>query len=597
MASSERIQNNEIFAKLKFILAQDNKDETLNDKLYKYQLKILFGVDGNNSFKLLFNEGTQIAKIIYKTVDILFLLLKLQKEEREKIYNSNLLDIKEKDIRKLIAELNMLQIYDLEINENLVDLFNIISDFIDKTKEKYTLAEYIDSILLSLSFNTGLDSFLKYQIYSINIRYYLEKYGISLSYKYSENEINTTESKSINLIMDLIKKDENDFATMIQSIIILNYNSLKDVINNLSVDEILIGIDDISKRLKNIKNVGKISVCVEKIIEMFEDEIEGKRNSQKNKKSKKKKNRNKKEDITKETEIKAKINTGNISISLPKNTIEINKSVNSLNKIEEGIKDKSAENALDNQKLIIENMFNNFLNKLKMGNEALKEDIEKIKNLMVNITDSNNKLKKDVEKMTEEMQKKNLEIMKLNQDIGNLNQDIENLEERVGFLEEDCEEMKEAISKIQFRDLSKNFLKCFNRYLTNEELELIKKKKHLRGDIISNKIGQLYPNADKKKMAVIQNLVKSSSDLIKEGNYLAHSITINQYDNEIEYYKKKKNLEKVKSPVIFCFVYFLGISQEFDDLFENSYAFLRLFFNRNLKSSKYEDLLDIYFNY
>ena len=61
--------------------------------------------------------------------------------------------------------------------------------------------------------------------------------------------------------------------------------------------------------------------------------------------------------------------------------------------------------------------------------------------------------------------------------------------------------------------------------------------------------------------------------------------------------KKKKNLEKVKSPVIFCFVYFLGISQEFDDLFENSYAFLRLFFNRNLKSSKYEDLLDIYFNY
>ena len=300
---------------------------------------------------------------------------------------------------------------------------------------------------------------------------------------------------------------------------------------------------------------------------------------------------------TKETEIKAKINTGNISISLPKNTIEINKSVNSLNKIEEGIKDKSAENSLDNQKLIIENMFNNILNKLKMGNEALKEDILKIQNLMVNITDSNNKLKKDVEKMTEEMQKKNLEIVKLNQDIGNLNQDIENLEERVGFLEEDCEEMKETISKIQFRDLSKNFLKCFNRYLTNEELELIKKKKHLRGDIISNKIGQLYPNADKKKMAVIQNLVKSSSDLIKEGNYLAHSITINQYDNEIEYYKKKKNLEKVKSPVIFCFVYFLGISQEFDDLFENSYAFLRLFFNRNLKSSKYEDLLDIYFNY
>ena len=111
MASSERIQNNEIFAKLKFILAQDNKDETLNDKLYKYQLKILFGVDGNNSFKLLFNEGTQIAKIIYKTVDVLFLLLKLQKEEREKIYNSNLFQISLIKQRKNIPWLNILILF------------------------------------------------------------------------------------------------------------------------------------------------------------------------------------------------------------------------------------------------------------------------------------------------------------------------------------------------------------------------------------------------------------------------------------------------------------------------------------------------------
>ena len=78
------MQNQEIFNKLKFILAQDKKDETLNDMLYKKQLKILFGVDDNNSFKLLFNEESQIAKIIYKIVDIIFWLLKVQKKEREK---------------------------------------------------------------------------------------------------------------------------------------------------------------------------------------------------------------------------------------------------------------------------------------------------------------------------------------------------------------------------------------------------------------------------------------------------------------------------------------------------------------------------------
>ena len=239
-----------------------------------------------------------------------------------------------------------------------------------------------------------------------------------------------------------------------------------------------------------------------------------------------------------------------------------------------------------------------------MGNEVLKEDIDKLQNLMVNIADNNDKLKKDVEKLTQEMKKKDLENEKQRQDIAQLveenekqSQDIENLEERVGFLEEDCENLKDTINKIKFRDLSKNFLKCFNDYLSEEDLKLIKVNKDLRGEIISNRIEILYPNADKAKMKVIKNLVKSSSDLINEGNYLAHSITISEYENEIECYKQEKKLEQVKSPVIFCFVYFLGISKKFDDLFENSYRFLRLFFNRNLKSAKSKDLLDNYFNY
>ena len=58
------MQKQAIFDKLKFIFAQDKKDETLNDQLYKYQLKIIFGIRDNNSFKLLFNEESQIIKSI-----------------------------------------------------------------------------------------------------------------------------------------------------------------------------------------------------------------------------------------------------------------------------------------------------------------------------------------------------------------------------------------------------------------------------------------------------------------------------------------------------------------------------------------------------
>ena len=87
-----------------------------------------------NSFKLHFNEESQIDKTIYKIVDIIFWILKIQKKEREKIYNSKVMGIKDKDIYKLLIELNMLQNYDLDVNNNLVDLFTIVLDYIDKKK-------------------------------------------------------------------------------------------------------------------------------------------------------------------------------------------------------------------------------------------------------------------------------------------------------------------------------------------------------------------------------------------------------------------------------------------------------------------------------
>jgi len=157
--------------------------------------------------------------------------------------------------------------------------------------------------------------------------------------------------------------------------------------------------------------------------------------------------------------------------------------------------------------------------------------------------------------------------------------------------------MKYIISRIQFRDLSKNFLKCFNPYLLDDDFQKIKDNKQLRGEIISNRLKTLFPNADKKKMKVVQDLIKCSSDLINEGNYLAHSITIEEYEDEIENYKHEKNIEQIKSPVIFCFVYFLGISQKFDESFDDSYLFLRQNFKRNLKSLKSKNLLENYFNY
>ena len=71
-------------------------------------------------------------------------------------------------------------------------------------------------------------------------------------------------------------------------------------------------------------------------------------------------------------------------------------------------------------------------------------------------------------------------------------------------MEEDCEDMKDIISKIHFPDLSKNFLKCFNDYLTNEKLKLIEKKKDLRGEIILNRIGYFIQMLIRKKWRLLK---------------------------------------------------------------------------------------------
>ena len=612
------MEKDAILGKLNFILEQDKKDETLNDQLYKYQLNILFKKRDNNSFDCCFVQDSQTGKIIFKIIEILYFLFHIKKDERENLYNSDVMKIENKELNELLVELNVLQNYQLEINTNLIKLFNVVSELIETRNKDSSICQYIDSALLSLSFNTGFDKLLKYQMFSLIIQCFLQKYNIPVSYY--ENEINVNEDKSIDLILNLFTKDKVDLSCVIQSIIILNYNSLNDVISNCTTNEIFSLIENISQKLKDMNQVGKISVCVERIIEMFVDEIEYQKDKKKvkNKKNKKYKKKKKQEKTVKNmtiSEITPKLNNGNTGINIDKNTNEINKPNDPINKIDDEIIGKNPNNELNNPKLNIINLFNNIVNKINMGNEVLKNDIENVKHLILDVVENNDKLSENVEKLNGEMEKKNQEINRLNKEYDLLieenklqkknieqlveenkeqNKNIDNLEQRIENLENDCDELKYIISKIQFRDLSKNFLRCFNSYLLDEDFDKIKANKQLRGEIISNRINKLFPNADKERMKIIQDLLRYSSDLINKGNYLAHSITIEEYENEIKNYKEEKKIKQIQSPVIFCFVYFLEISEQYDESFDNSYSFLNQCFTRNLRSFKSKNLLENY---
>ena len=123
-----------ILEKLSFILEQDKKDEILNDKLYKYQLNILFQKSENNSFNYNLVQESHSGKIIFKIIEILYMLFNVKKDERESLYNSDVMEIENKELKILLAELNVLQKYELEINSNLVNLFNVVSELIDQRK-------------------------------------------------------------------------------------------------------------------------------------------------------------------------------------------------------------------------------------------------------------------------------------------------------------------------------------------------------------------------------------------------------------------------------------------------------------------------------
>ena len=100
-------------------------------------------------------------------------------------------------------------------------------------------------------------------------------------------------------------------------------------------------------------------------------------------------------------------------------------------------------------------------------------------------------------KLNGEMEEKNREIKRLNQECDLLreenkiqqkniehlaeenelqNENIYDLEEKFESLENDCDDMRYIISKIQFRDYSKNFLRSFNSYLLDDDFVKIKKK-------------------------------------------------------------------------------------------------------------------------
>ena len=221
---------------------------------------------------------------------------------------------------------------------------------------------------------------------------------------------------------------------------------------------------------------------------------------------------------------------------------------------------------------------------IKSNIHIVVNENQQMKEKVVNMENKMEQMKEKVEQMKEKVVSTENKMEQMNQQIQELSKENDSIKEKLG-------DLKEILGEIQTRDLIKNFQKCFKTYLTNSDKNDIRDRKITTGKAISKRIGVIFSGVAQDKLYVVQNLLEISSNLLEEGNYFAHELFLENFDKKIEDYKKKNKLDKIESPEIFCFLTNFDLT---DSLFDNSYSFLKQYFNKNLKMKKNINILKDY---
>ena len=569
-------QNQETITKIRAILSQKQSEELEQDKIYKMKIKILFCLRDDQkevNFPVIENNH----QILIKFIELINLIFEKEKSERNLLYQTNLSNIKEKNIITLIQELQELEIFKIKTNSNELDkLFTILSNVSDD-KKLWTLSGYLDSMLLNISFQPKLKSLLKFEIYLLILNNYLRLYNMLLNFH--EEEMNVEEEKSLKLIIALFQNIKTDDESLVLSIIVLNYNSLAAIMKLIDSEKILSIIKDISSKIQNAK---KSKLCVDKVLMIFSEEIQFQNILKKQKKGsniktninviQEKQQVSNLSDVEEKNEIimnntKTKSNKVNISHQKDTNELSFIKNLDNENK---SIISQLGDNYDDKNNII--NLFNKVFNIINMGNDSLSDDVNRLKDIMLNLVEKNEKMKED---------------------LNELKKGVTALKSRVNYLEKDINDMKNMFGIVQSRGFSRNFLSYFNQYLTEDDISDIKARKISIYDAIIKRISEKYKEADKTKLLVVKNLIQKSNELlIQDGYFFPHSITLENFEEEIEEYKRKNNLDKLPSPNKFCYLISLGL---YNDNFDECFAFLCRYFDENLVSKGNDDSLNDYF--
>ena len=622
-------------AKIDFILSQKIREENKNDCKLTYIIRLLFTNEQNSKGITLFPDIEKEAlNLLCKLIDLIYTLFKMTEKERDQLLTTEVTCINNSNITEMIKELEELQNVEVDLpNEKINNLCEIIMSSL--IKKKYKLIEYIDTVLANLSSFPGLITLLSFEVYTIIIDKYINLLGTKIYFH--ETEINLEDEISLEIILDLFQKEQGDDLIIIQSLVILKYKSLRDVIKNYNISQISNALQNTFIKITNGVDISRV-IYVEKVLMIFREELQFLNSKEKKKKRKNKKKKKNKEsntntfntkpekeenriDITadKKEEIKPtkKITENNPEQNLKTSVTKddkiskdisqrkFNNSNSSIQIEKEEFKDKIGSKEEENNKKIKKgDNLKKYINDLLLKEINFKDNktiiLDELKNIFNNLIDNNDKMEQKLNiliKEKESMQKQINDLVtdkeSIQKQINDLSTDKESMENHIQKLENIYTELKKVLGNIQTRDFSKKVLKSFNRYLISDDLEKINKDvdKSQRGIIISERIEKKFYEFKKtEQMKMIANLIKNCSDSINQGN--DYSLSMDNYEEDIEKYKNDKNLRIMDSLNIFCFLIGLGITEEY---FNESFDFLKRFFDNDMKFQENNEYLESYF--
>ena len=530
--------------KIKFIL--ESKVETENDIFIQLSLENIFTSQNSNSNDITIPEikSNEFSEYINKFVDLLVLLFNKDKENRNSLYNKKSSELNDYRIKEIINRMDIFKEFKLN-NEKYFQLYKVILSLI--VKENLPLIEDIRAIIFNIAFVIDNNILLNTLLYHIIYNKFIYIFEINFS-NGEDSQIVINNDYCLNLILKLFESEEKEDENflLIFSILILRFESIEKTVVGLDYSLVKMAIINMLNKMKNDFNEND-NLFVEKIISIFSEEIEeiifnGNKSELHNE----------------------KIEENNINIiqeepNYPVSENEITKNFNYNNN-----HDKIWDN---NNSEYINDIFSTILNILNM------EQIDKGK-----IIEHVNDLKSLVNRLIEDNKK-------LFEDNKKIKHDIDELQNQVKALKNETKDIKAVISHIQCRNLSKNFLQCFNKYLDEQDWAIIKKEPEKRAEIYTEKIQENCKNyLNNEKFKFILKLVCHSANSLTKGNSSAHSLEITYYNEQLGLLKDKKNINILENTKVLCFL--IGIKIDIDsDLFDEAFDFLT--------SEKFDDSLNI----